>query len=97
MEEGNNMKFEIGQLVATSGIADAMNDNIFTQEVNKAFTRYRNRDWGELEKDDAQMNDLALINEDDRILAKYETSKGAIYIITEWDRSVTTILFANEY
>lgn len=91
------MKFELGKLVVTSGIANAMEDNNFTLEVNKAFSRYCERDWGELGKEDAIMNDLALINEDDRILAKYETSEGAIYIITEWDRSVTTILFTNEY
>lgn len=32
-----------------------------------------------------------------RVLAHYETSKGGIYIITEADRSCTTILFCDEY
>lgn len=92
------MKFtNYGKLLMTSGIANAMDDNNFTLEVNNAFTRYLNRDWGELEKEDALLNDLALINEDDRILARYKTSQGDIYIITECDRSVTTILFTEEY
>lgn len=91
------MEFELGKLLMTSGIANAMDDNNFTLEVNKAFSRYRNRDWGELDTEDSQMNDMALINEDDRILARYKTSQGDIYIITECDRSVTTILFTEEY
>lgn len=92
------MEFEkLGRLLMTSGVANAMNDNNFTLEVNKALTRYRNRDWGEIDTEDAQMNDLALINEDDRILAKYKTAKGDIYITTECDRSATTIMFIEEY
>ena len=48
--------------------------------------------------DDTKMNDEAVKNGDDRILAVYEDKKyGKIWIITEWDRSVTTILFPSEY
>ena len=43
------------------------------------------------------MNDNALRNGNDRILAAYDTSEGKVYIITEHDRSATTILFADEY
>ena len=48
-------------------------------------------------EEDKQMNDEAIKSGNDRILAAYETSKGNIYIITEHDRSATTILFADEY
>lgn len=48
-------------------------------------------------EEDKQMNDEAVRSGNNRILASYETSKGKIYIITEHDRSATTILFANEY
>ena len=47
--------------------------------------------------DDKLLNDEAAKNGDDRIVAKYKTSKGDIFIITEWNRTETTILFANEY
>lgn len=87
--------FEIGKLVVTTKIADAMKENDFTLEINSAYTRYRNRDWGEVKE--GYKNDLALINEDDKILAEYNTSKGTVYITTECDRSITTILFAEEY
>ena len=60
------------------------------------MNRYFNCDWGELCEDDQVLNDYAIEN-DERILGKYFTSKDPIYIITEWDRSATTILFCNEY
>ena len=91
------MKFKLGQTVMTRGIATAMESETFAKEVHTAFARYIACDWGVLDEEDAEMNNSAVLNNDDRILAKYETSKGSIYIITEWDRSVTTILFTNEY
>lgn len=82
----------------TRGIAAACEDNeAFTKEIYGAFNKYVNCDWGETCAEDSALNDSAVKNNDDRILAKYETSKGSIFIITEWDRSATTILFADEY
>ena len=47
--------------------------------------------------EDKEMNDKALGTGAARVLAAYDTSEGRVYIITEQDRSYTTILFANEY
>ena len=92
------MKFELGTVVMTRGIADVIEKNMsFAKEVNEAFTKYQNCDWGITCEEDAEMNTEAVNNGDDRILAVYETCKGNIWIITEWDRSVTTILFPSEY
>ena len=55
--------------------------------------RYCKKDWGDIPEEDKRMNDL----DDDRIVARYNSKHGDIYIITEWDRSYTTILFTNEY
>ena len=47
-----------------------------------------------------QQNDNAVANGDDRILAAYKKKDGKawkIWIITEWDRSATTVLFPDEY
>lgn len=88
---------ELGQLVMTRGIADAIEESpAFTIEVQKSFNRYLAHDWGELCREDIELNIRAL-EVGERILASYETSQGKVYIITEWDRSVTTILFAHEY
>lgn len=91
-------KFDLGQIVQTRGIADACErSQDFTLEVHQAFYKYIKGDWGDTCDEDKPLNDAAIKNNDDRIVAKYKTSQGNIFIITEWDRSYTTIMFANEY
>jgi hypothetical protein len=97
------MKFQLGKTVQTQGIAhESKDDPIFARNIQTIFTRYIGGDWGDLCDDDKKMNDDAVATGDDRILASYlvptanaETKK--VYIITEYDRSVTTVLFADEY
>ena len=72
-------------------------DEDFAEEVQKAMMRYMGHDWGELGDSDKEVNDKAYKSGKERIVARYITSLGAIYIITEADRSATTILFATEY
>lgn len=92
-------KFELGNVVATSGVYEMVGEDIkFSQFVAKSFTRHCNGDWGDLDQEDKKANDFALLNGDDRLFSKYNYKNGvSIYIITEWDRSATTILFPNEY
>lgn len=86
-----------GRLVATRNIADEMeNDPAFAREIAAAFGRYQRNDWGELCLEDKTINDQAAEG-GERVMASYQTSKGKVWIITEWDRSVTTILFPSEY
>lgn len=88
----------LDNLVCTRVIFDLMQEKPdFAKEIRQAYVRYLDRDWGELPEADKQMNDSAVKNGNERILAAYETSEGKVYIITEWDRSATTILFASEY
>jgi hypothetical protein len=95
----NTQVFPLGQLVMTRTISDTIADNTqFAQDVTVAFERYKNADWDEGEPlEDRKMNDEAIKSNDDRVFASYPTCKGKIWIITEWDRSVTTILFPEEY
>ena len=91
------MKFKTGTVVMTCGINAALEKSFkFFNDVMIAFNRYQNCDWGELCEEDKAINEDAL-KYGNRLFAKYETSEGPIYIITEWDRSVTTILFPDEY
>ena len=91
------MKFAKGTTVMTRGIKAAMQYNFkFFCEIIDSLERYSNCDWGELCAEDKAANDDALKN-GHRLLGKYDTSNGPIYIITEWDRSVTTVLFPDEY
>lgn len=94
-------KFKMGQLVATRGVVErAQKDHTFAAFVSKSVRLYENCDWGQTCKEDKESNDAALEN-GERILAVYEQDgvkePMKIWIITEWDRSVTTILFPEEY
>lgn len=86
--------FELGKLIVTDKIATAMKADDFTREINAAFAKYNNREWGDVKE--PYKNDLALINEDNEVLGKYTTSKGTIYIRTVCDRTMTTIGFVDE-
>lgn len=91
------MRFELGQLMMTKGIADLVESNsLFKTQVDNAFLKYIQCDWGKTCDEDKISNDNA-INDNERILVAYETCVGTIWMITEWDRSVTTILFPDEY
>lgn len=92
------MKFSISQVVITKGVNAKISESIeFSKFILDSIAKYRNCIWGDLSPDDKRMNDSAAKNNDDRILARYNSNYGDIYIITEWDRSYTTILFCDEY
>ena len=92
--------FTIGQLVATRGVHDLMQENPdFNHFAQSAFLKYRRCDWGDTCESDKAQNDSAVIN-GERILAEYrhpEHPEWRLWIITEWDRSATTLLFPSEY
>lgn len=94
-------KFSFGALCATRGVADIMADNpAFAQFVNRSLARYLQGDWGEMSTSDKRGNDEAVGTGDLRIFAAYENTgreDWKIWIITEADRSVTTVLFPSEY
>ena len=88
---------DLGKVLMTRKVADlTAEDAKFANEILECMKKYINKDWGCLSEEDKQSNEEALENVD-RILAAYQTSKGKIWIITEWDRSSTTILFPEEY
>jgi len=89
----------LGMTYLTRGVDKKMkNEKEFRSFVVKCLERYQNCDWGGLCEEDKQMNDSAVANGHDRVFAKYNyDEETSIYIITEWDRSATTILFPEEY
>ncbi len=92
-------KFKLGQVVMTSGLhQDTLDNKLFRLQVWNALSRYINADFSDMEhQEDIDMNKTAIKTGEDRIFATYNTCKGKIYIITEWDRSVTTILYPEDY
>lgn len=90
-------KFKLGQLVVTRAIDERMDSDLGFQDfVKQSLSRYIHRDWGDTCREDSRANDLAVRN-GERILAVYIYKGETIWIITEWDRSVTTILFPSDY
>ena len=90
-------KFNLGQAVMTRGIAEAMEgDKAFTEFVQLSFYRHSVGDWGEMCEEDLEANEQALIH-GHRLFSSYTKGDWKIWIITEWDRSYTTILFPEEY
>lgn len=86
----SNVWFPIGQLVATRGIVDSC------IEVLSLIGRHIKGDWGDLDDEDKQANQRALID-GGRLFSAYVVDERKVYIITEADRSSTTVLFAEEY
>jgi len=92
------MKFSLGQVVVTAGVNDRMSDDAeFAKCVKQSMNRHAAGDWGSLCPDDVKENEYAL-NHQLRLLSAYEQEGlPKIWIITEADRSVTTVLFPDEY
>lgn len=92
------MKFNPGQLVMTRGVSDLVADNEeFATHVHLSLRRHLAGDWGDVCDEDRVANDLAL-QDGDRLLSAYQKEGlPKIWIITEWDRSCTTVLFPDEY
>lgn len=90
-------KFKFGTVVATAGVNHKMEiDDNFRQFVWNSFRKYIQGDWGDTCDEDKQTNNDAL-KYGERLLAAYKFHDVTIWIITEWDRSTTTILFPDEY
>ena len=92
------MKFNPGHLIVTKGVDDLMAGNEeFGKQVMLSFKRHVAGDWGEVCDEDRVTNELAL-RDGGRLFSVYKREgMPTVWIITEWDRSVTTVLFPEEY
>ena len=91
-------KFKTGTLVMTAGVAElgAANES-FAHFVRKSLQRHSDGDWGDLSAEDVVENEYAL-GKQLRLLSAYEhNGLPKIWIITEADRSATTVLYPEEY
>jgi hypothetical protein len=89
------MLFPLGRIVATPGALQALQEA--GQSPAEFFDRHASGDWGELDDEDKQENAFSL-ERHLRILSAYTTRAGEkLWIITEADRSATTLLLPQEY
>ncbi len=88
-------RFSLGHLVATRGSLEAL--ELANQDPLSLLARHVVGDWGNIDYEDRQANERALV-QGNRLLSAYTLADGVrIWIITEADRSSTTILLPGEY
>jgi hypothetical protein len=87
-------RFPLGQLVITPGALEKLS----AKEIQLALNRHASGDWGELPEEDVRENQRALAH-GSRLFSAYRSDDGQtrFYVITEADRSVTTVLLPEEY
>ena len=88
-------KFPLGRILMTTGASEAL---LTAQHVPPEFLRrHQHDDWGELCAEDSRENERSL-RVGSRLLSSYRTrTEDKLWVITEWDRSVTTILVPADY
>jgi len=91
-------KFSLGRICMTAA-ADA---KFGPAVIGPLLRRHINGDWGNVCREDKGHNDAAIEFEGDpdkqqRVLSVYDVGGDPIWIITEWDRSVTTLLLPEDY
>ena len=91
------MSFQLGRVVWTRGVNDRMAvDTPFSLFVWESLKRHAKGDWGNLCNEDKKENDIS-IDKHLRLLSSYQLNEIKIWIVTEADRSTTTVLFPSEY
>jgi hypothetical protein len=86
-------KFTLGHVVATPNALA----NLTPQDVQRALRRHAVGDWGDLCEEDRRENELSLL-QGFRLLSAYHAANGIkFWVITEADRSVTTVLLPEDY
>lgn len=94
-ESGAEPLFELGQIVGTPGALQSLEEA--EQNPFELIFRHVTGDWGTLPDEDVRENELS-IQKGFRIFSSYKLSSGnKIWVITEHDRSVTTILRPEDY
>jgi hypothetical protein len=87
------LRFSTGQIVATPGSLACLTQ----ADITRALARHVSGDWGDVCEEDRLANDDALTG-DGRLLSVYRSQDDVkFWIITEADRSATTILLPEEY
>lgn len=95
VHERNTELFPLGQVVATPGALAVLTQA--GEEANALLDRHARGDWGEVDQHDRNANNQALRRRE-RLVSAYTLKDGTkLWVITEADRSVTTLLLPEEY
>jgi hypothetical protein len=93
--EMETLLFPLGRLVATPRALNALDEA--DETIETLLARHSTEDWGDLCSDDKKENDFSVVN-GSRLLSAYKLRNATkLWVITEADRSATTILLPEEY
>lgn len=93
--ESSGQRFKLGAIIATPRAVRALDEA--NQVPEEFLARHQSGDWGEVSSEDWKENELS-VREGFRVLSAYVLSTGKkIWIITEADRSFTTLLLPEDY
>jgi hypothetical protein len=88
-------RFQLGRIVATPGALEALAEA--GQSAIEFLRRHQSGDWGCVPDEDKRENEFS-VDKELRIFSAYHTARGVkLWLITEADRSVTTLLLPSEY
>jgi hypothetical protein len=96
-QNGDKSLFSLGLVTTTPGIIRLLEEHGASTDALQPFlNRHQSGDWGDLDEADKRENDLS-VQEGFRVLSAYHLYGQKVWIITEADRSVTTVLLPREY
>jgi hypothetical protein len=85
-------KFPLGEIVITAHALATLD----TAAVQQGLSRHARGDWGDLPREDVEQNKFGL-EHGERLFSAYGKGGNRFWIITERDRSVTTVLRPEDY
>ena len=92
---GSTPKFPLGRVLMTRGVQALVQDGRL--DPRSLLQRHVVGDWGDLDEEDKRAND-ASVEDGSRLLSSYRIDPGlTVWVITEADRQVTTLLLPSEY
>lgn len=89
--------FPLGRTVITPTALEALTSRDLANLIPTILARHELGDWGDVSQEDREANDTA-VKGGERLLSAYDIREGfRVWVITEWDRSMTTILLPEDY
>ena len=92
----NKLRFKSKDVVATQGAIALLQLQNKPKLGEELIFRHFSGDWGDVCEEDRKVNEDGIDN-NQRLMSVYHVGGEKIWLITEWDRSVTTILLPDEY
>ncbi len=88
-------KFKLGKIVISTGAKGMLDGKCIS--ATSFLQRHHNCDWSDMCAEDRKLNEAAIRNKQRGIFSIYKIGAQQLYIITEFSRSVTTLLLNSEY